>query len=139
MKRITALYIAWIQAIVATVGSLYLSLVLHWTPCVLCWYQRTMMYPLVLVIGAGILKEVIDIEYLVLPVTFVGLIISLYHNLLMYGVISEKLAPCTAGVSCTLPYHFYFGFLTVPLLSFTAFAVITVCMFIYHNGKKKTV
>jgi disulfide bond formation protein DsbB len=133
----TILNIAWTQAIIATSGSLFLSLVLHWTPCVLCWYQRILMYPLVLVIAAGILKEIEDIEYVVLPMTFVGLGISIYHNLLMYKIIPESAAPCTADASCNIPYHFIWGFLTVPLLSLIAFTVITVCMFMYHFAKKK--
>jgi disulfide bond formation protein DsbB len=134
MKK-TLLYIAWTQALVATLGSLFLSEVLHWTPCILCWYQRICMYPLVIILGVGILKEVEDIEFFVLPLTFIGAIISIYHNLLMYRVIPEALFPCAGGVSCTIPYHFWFNFLTVPLLALTGFVVITICMFVYRRKK----
>jgi len=137
MKRTTALYIAWIQSVLAMAGSLYSSQILHWTPCVLCWYQRILMYPLVLIIAVCILREVEDVEYIVLPFSIIGLGVSFYHNLLMYRILPESFAPCTASASCTIPYHFYLSFITLPLLSFLAFLVVTVCMFVYHNGKKK--
>lgn len=138
MYKKIALYIAWIQSVLATAGSLYLSQVLHWTPCVLCWFQRIFMYPLILIIGVCIGRDIDDVEYLVWPMTAFGLLISLYHNLLMYHVISESLAPCSkTGVSCTLPYHFFYGFLTVPLLAFIAFMVITISMFVVHRSKKQ--
>ena len=38
------LLIAWLQAVVATFGSLFFSEVLKYPPCVLCWYQRIVMY-----------------------------------------------------------------------------------------------
>lgn len=130
-----ALYIAWTQALVATSGSLFLSEILHWTPCVLCWYQRIMMYPLLLILTVGILRESDDLEYFVWPLSIIGLGISFYHNLLQYRIIPEHLAPCAVGASCTVPYHFWFGFLTVPLLSFTAFLIITISMFFFRKEK----
>ncbi len=136
-KQKIPLYIAWIQSVIATASSLYLSQVLHWTPCVLCWFQRIFMYPLILIIGVCILREIDDTEYLVWPLTAFGFCISLYHNLLMYRILPESFAPCTASVSCTIPYHFWFGFLTVPLLSFIAFTVITICMYFFHRAKKQ--
>ena len=137
MKRTTALYIAWTQSVVATAGSLYASQILHWVPCVLCWYQRIFMYPLILVIGACIAREVEDVEYIVWPMSIIGICISFYHNLLMYKILPESFAPCTASASCVIPYHFFLNFLTLPLLAFTAFLVINVCMLVYHNGMKK--
>ncbi|MEC0179826.1 disulfide bond formation protein B, partial [Paenibacillus favisporus] len=35
-----SLYLAWIVSLVATGGSLYLSEVMHYEPCRLCWFQR---------------------------------------------------------------------------------------------------
>jgi disulfide bond formation protein DsbB len=136
-KQKVFLYIAWIQALVATVGSLYLSLGLHWTPCVLCWYQRTMMYPLVLVIGSLIVTETVNVDEIVLPVAVLGWLVSVYQNLLMFKILPESAAPCMAGISCTIPYHLFATFLTVPLLSFTAFTVIIICMIVYRVMRKR--
>lgn len=127
------LYLAWFQAIIATLGSLFLSEILHWTPCLLCWYQRILMYPLVLIIAVGILRKDKGLPLYVLPISILGLLISFYHNLLQWGIISEAGAPCTLGVSCVSKYAGWFGFVTVPLLSFVAFAVITVFMLLLRR------
>ena len=44
-------------AIVATTGSLFLSLGLGLVPCELCWYQRILMYPLVIVLGVAAVEN----------------------------------------------------------------------------------
>ena len=43
------LWLAFLVALVATLGSLYFSERAHFFPCELCWYQRICMYPLALV------------------------------------------------------------------------------------------
>ena len=131
------LYIAWIQSLVATLGSLYFSEIRHFTPCVLCWYQRILMYPLTIIIAVGIWKKDKKVYRYVLPLTIIGGIIALFHNLLYYKILPESAAPCAAGVSCTTKFFAWFGFITIPLLSLTAFLIITVCMVISMQSKKK--
>ncbi len=130
------LYIAWAQALVATAGSLYFSEIAHFTPCVLCWYQRICMYPLVVILAVGILEKNKHIYKYVLPLSITGLTLALYHNLLYYRILPESTAPCGFGVPCTAKFFAWFGFVTIPLLSLTAFVVITACMLIYKNVKR---
>ena len=47
-------YAAWIMALMATAGSLFFSEVMELPPCILCWYQRIALFPLVLIIGVSI-------------------------------------------------------------------------------------
>ncbi len=131
------LYIAWIQAVVAMSGSLFFSEVMKFTPCVLCWYQRICMYPLVLILGVGVMREKKDVIWYALPLSIIGMLIALYHNLLYYGILPHALAPCKAGVSCTTRYFAWFGFVTIPLLSFVAFTVITACLLIFWKMNKQ--
>jgi disulfide bond formation protein DsbB len=133
MKK-NILYAAFTIALAGTAGSLFLSEVLHWTPCVLCWYQRIMLYPLVIIFAAAIIKDIGNLEYIVLPMTGIGMLVALYHNLLQYHIISEKLAPCSVGASCITLYHFWFNFLTLPLLSFITFTAIAILMIIYRKN-----
>lgn len=119
------LYVAWLQAIIATSGSLFFSEVLHWAPCVLCWYQRILMYPLAAILAVGILRKDKGIYYYVLPLSITGWLVAFYHNLLQWGIIT---VPCTVGVSCVTRYAGWFGFITIPLLSLAAFTVINICM-----------
>ena len=53
--RWTLLLLAWLVALSATLGSLFLGEVMGMEPCVLCWYQRIAMYPLVLILAVGVL------------------------------------------------------------------------------------
>ena len=123
-----ALYLALIQAIVAVLGSLYFSNVLMLPPCVLCWYQRIAMFPLFITLIVGILTKDKNTHLFVLPPAIFGWIIALYHCLLYYKIIPDTLAPCSTGVSCTTRFVEYFGFITIPLLSFVAFTVIISLM-----------
>src|SRR3990167_6904358 len=122
------LYMALIQAIIATLGSLYFSEIRHFTPCVLCWYQRILMYPLTIIITVGILMKDKDLYQYVLPLSILGTIVALYHVLLQKGILPEAVAPCTLGASCTTKFVGYFGFMTIPVMSLTAFIVITAFM-----------
>jgi disulfide bond formation protein DsbB len=125
-------HVAWVVALVATVGSLFFSEVMGLPPCVLCWYQRIAMYPLVLIIGSGIVMRDARMRVYALPVCLAGLAVSVYHNLLYYGVIPESLTPCAQGVSCTSRQVEWLGFVTIPLLALTAFAVVALCL-LFHR------
>ncbi len=133
--RSNALYFAWAVALVGMLGSIYASNILHWLPCNLCWYQRIFLYPLVLIIGIGILRKSDDLEYYVLPFSILGGLVALYHELIQIGIIPEKLLPCTYGVSCTTKYINLYGFITIPLLSLAAFILISICIIIYMKEK----
>lgn len=115
---------AWTQAFVGMVGSLYFSEIVKLPPCTLCWYQRAAMYPLVFIITVGIVRRDLNYVWYALPIAVVGLAIALFHNLLYYGFISEASFTCQSGVSCTTPQLELFGFVTIPLLSFVAFSII---------------
>jgi disulfide bond formation protein DsbB len=130
------IYLAWLQALLATGGSLYFSEVMKFVPCALCWYQRILMYPLVLILLVGILLGDRRVRLYVLPMSLLGLAISFYHNLLQYNLLSEAAnTPCTlgGGASCTTLWINWFGFVTIPLLSLIAFSVITLCMIFYKR------
>ena len=126
-------YPAWIIALVATVGSLFFSEVMNLPPCVLCWYQRIAMYPLVLIIGVGIVLRDARLKYYALPVSVGGLLIAIYHNLLYYGILPDSIAPCTQGVSCTSVQIEWLGFITIPLMALTAFVSISLCLAFYKT------
>ena len=131
--RTNIVYIALIQALVAMLGSLFFSEIVKLPPCVLCWYQRICMYPLVVVLTVGILRRDRQLYQYVLPLSIIGWVISFYHNLLYYKILPESIAPCTAGISCTTKQIELFGFVTIPLMAFTAFSIITICMILYYR------
>ena len=129
-----ALYIAWVIAVVATTGSTYVSDIRKYAPCILCWYQRIFMFPLVIILPIAIAKKDRFISSYVNPLVIIGGLIAFYHHLLQIGVIPEGLVECTGGVSCKTKYiDFLGGYLTIPLMSFLAFLGIFICMIIYKK------
>lgn len=118
------IFLSWIFATVSTFGSLFFSEVMLFPPCVLCWYQRICMYPLVLILLVGMFpinKSVIKFS---LPLVICGWGIAFYHNLLYYQILPESAAPCVQGISCTSVHIQWLGFITIPLLSLTSFSCI---------------
>jgi disulfide bond formation protein DsbB len=130
------LQLALLQATIATVMSLFFSEVLKLPPCILCWYQRICMYPLIAILAVGIWRKDKNIPYMILPLSLIGTIIALYHNLLYYKIIPESLAPCVQGVSCTSKLIEIFGFVTIPLMSLCAFLIIDILIFAYYRLQK---
>jgi disulfide bond formation protein DsbB len=125
-------YIAWCIALLSMVGSLFFSEVMELPPCVLCWYQRIAVYPLVLIIGIGILIKDRSMKTYALPFAVTGLAISIYHNLLYYGIIPEAITPCTEGIPCNAVQIELLGFITIPLMGLISFALLTLCLLAYR-------
>jgi disulfide bond formation protein DsbB/mono/diheme cytochrome c family protein len=117
-----ALLVAW----VATMGSLYFSEVRNFLPCVLCWYQRILMYPLALMILVGILRRDRHLPYLILPFSLAGQGLATYHYLLEKTTLFGAPTACATGVSCLTAWINWFGFITIPFLSMVGFMLITL-------------
>lgn len=120
----TTLFLCWLVASIATLGSLFFSEVMELAPCVLCWYQRICLFPLVIIIPAGLFPFARDVGRYALPLALAGWLTAAYHNLLYTGMIPQRLQPCGKGVSCTEDSLALFGVLTIPLLSLLTFSVI---------------
>ena len=120
----TFVRVGFVVALVSTLGSLYFSEILGFPPCVLCWYQRIAMYPLVLIFGAALWYNDSKVAIYCIPLTTMGLVIAGYHNLLYYGLISDSITPCKQGVSCTSKQVELMGFLTIPLMSLIGFFIL---------------
>lgn len=128
LRRFTWTHLAFVQAVIAMAGSLYFSEVMLFPPCALCWYQRICMYPLVAILGVGIWRRDHKVYTYVLPLSLIGFSIALYQCAMTYGFIAEGACSATSAVSCTTRWINWFGFVTIPLLSFVAFSVISLAM-----------
>jgi disulfide bond formation protein DsbB len=133
----TPLLLAWAVALLATAGALFLGEVMGMTPCLLCWYQRIAMFPLVFVLGAGLLASDASSVRYALPLALAGWGIALYHLLVFWGVVSEGLVPCGKGGSCADADVQVAGGVPIPLLSLAAFTAIVVLVWI-AKGRAKT-
>ncbi len=117
-------FAAWIVASASTLGSLFFSEIMELPPCSLCWYQRIFMFPLPVVLLAGLIPYDAKAARYALPLALVGAAIALWHTLLYVGILPETAAPCTRGVSCTQPTFELFGLLSIPLLSLLSFSIV---------------
>lgn len=126
-KSSTYTMFAWLVSVAATCGSLYLSEVLNYTPCSLCWFQRIFMYPLVLLLAVAAYKQETVILPYVLPLVVVGGGISIYHIIIQKMPKDSAIAAC-GPTSCQEDYLNWFGWLTIPMLALTAFILIAVAL-----------
>lgn len=127
----TPLFLAWMIALAASLGALFVGEVMGQTPCVLCWYQRAFMFPLALILAVAAFRTDRDIWRYALPLSAVGFLIAGYHVLLFYGFVAEALVPCSkSGPSCSDAKMTILGFVPLPILSLLAFAAISIMLLI---------
>jgi len=111
-----------VLAAVATAGSLWFSLGLGLVPCTLCWYQRILMYPLVVVLGVAAVENHTTIWRTVVPLSVLGGVIAVYHSILQVTTTS-----CTfAGPCAVVQWRAPMLGLTIPNLSLIAFVLVTM-------------
>lgn len=130
-----ALKIAFIISLTATGGSLYFSEVLHYTPCILCWYQRIFMYPQVIILGVALFKKIKNVYLYSIPLSLVGATISIYNYYLQLH--PNPLAPCSSigfSVSCSERFFTYYGYITIPWMALSAFTVIILIMVLLRKS-----
>lgn len=131
------IFSCWVLAFTATLGSLFFSEIMGLPPCTLCWYQRICMYPLVVLFLAGLFPLERALLKFTFPLVLIGWFIALYHNLLYYHILPESASPCRQGVSCTTVMINWLGFVTIPLLSFMAFTLILLILYIFHRSSNE--
>jgi len=119
--------IAWIVALLATAGSLYFSAGAGFRPCDLCWYQRIAMYPLVLVLGVGLVRGDPAVWRFALPLPLVGLPVSAYHVVLQHRPALEVVA-CDPSNPCSLRYVAAFGFVSIPVMAGLGFLLLAALL-----------
>ena len=133
----TILFISWLIASISTLGSLFFSEIMNFPPCVLCWYQRICLFPLVLILLTGLFPFDKSVVKFALPLTLSGWFIAFYHNLLYSGIIPKIIQPCGQGVSCTEDYINLYGIFTIPMLSMMAFSIVLILLFILKKRSSK--
>lgn len=138
-KRLTMvskpLLFAWLASITAMIGSLFFSERMGFIPCTLCWYQRIIMYPIVLFLGIAFYRNDREIYKYILPLSVSGVFISSYHYALQKLPSMHEFSTCTSGVPCSGQYINWFGFVTIPFLALIAFIFITIMMLMLWKRK----
>jgi disulfide bond formation protein DsbB len=131
-----ALLVAWIVAIVTTLGSLYYSLHVGYIPCELCWYQRIAMYPLVVVLGVGWLRRDAKAWITAAPFVVVGAPLSLYHWLVERVPSFAEGSSCSVVVPCNAPFFEKLGFVTLAWMCMSSFLLIGTLLTLSVVGQR---
>jgi disulfide bond formation protein DsbB len=132
------LFSAWAVSVIAMFGSLYFSEIRQYEPCVLCWYQRILMYPFVVILGIAYMKKDYKISLYSMVLSSIGAGISFYHYLLQKVSFLADTAPTCGRVPCTGQYINWLGFITIPFLALIAFIIIFICSFIIWKKRGTT-
>jgi len=137
-SRESYLFAAWAASIIAMFGSLYFSEIRQYEPCLLCWYQRILMYPFALILGIAVVKKDYKITFYTMIMSAVGGLISLYHYSLQKVPFMADNAVTCGRVPCTGQYINWLGFITIPFLALTAFIIIfSLSLLVWKNSKEE--
>ena len=131
----SAIWLAFLVALTATLGSLYLSEVAHFIPCVLCWYQRIAMYPLVPILLIAAWKGDAGIWRYTVPVAAIGAAISIYHYQLERFP-NQASVSCSAEAPCTVVWIWRFHLISIPFMALSGFALIVALLLVARSASR---
>jgi disulfide bond formation protein DsbB len=121
------LLITAVLPVLAVPLSLWYSEVVGFTPCPLCWFGRTMMYPLAIILAIAAWRKDKGVYVYALPLAVIGFLITSYQHLMQVGVVGGGLCEAFGG-ECAKRYVFEFGFVTLPYFGAVVFAVIIILL-----------
>ena len=121
-----ALPVAAAVATVATLGSLYLSEVEGFVPCLLCWVQRGFMYPLAVLLIVAAWKPFRWAAQIAVALSALGGLVAVYHYAEQRGWVGGSEQFCDAAAPCTYVWVEQFGFMSIPFMAFTGFLLIAL-------------
>ncbi len=126
------LLFAWFISLIATFASLFASEILNYEPCMLCWYQRVFMFPLVIILGIAAYRRDNKIVPYAMPLAVIGGLIAIYQFILASMAGDEG---CMSGCPKKMKI---FGYLDFSALSFLAFlGIVVFLLFARKDNKKK--
>jgi len=123
-----ALWLAWVVALVTTLGSLYYSQVAGFVPCELCWLQRIAIYPLAVVLLIAAVRRDRSIWIYAVPVAALGSLVSIYQSQLQ--AFPTQSTFCSTTTPCSARYVWQFGFVSLPFMALTAFVFIITMLLV---------
>jgi disulfide bond formation protein DsbB len=129
---------AFLVATASMLGSLFYSEFAGWEPCKLCWFQRIFIYPQVIILAIALIKKFkTEFVYYSIVLSIIGALVAVYQYYLQR--FSESSAPCSAvdySASCAKNFVLSLGYITIPMMSLTAYLLIIVFLSFYTIEKK---
>jgi len=132
-----SLLLAWIVSVVTTAGSLWYSEHFHFVPCELCWYQRILMYPLVVILGVGWFRRDRSAWITALPFLVIGPLVSLYHWLVERVPRFAHTTSCSVDAPCSAPYFEKLGFVTLAWMALSSFLLMACLLAFFVTSTRR--
>lgn len=123
-----AVFLTLLISLTATIGSLLYSEVLGYEPCKLCWFERIFMFPQVVLFWIGIHRKDRYIADYGIILSALGALLAGYHSLLQFGLVPALSCSSLRLASCSQRFVWEFGYVTIPLMAFTAFSLMAVLL-----------
>lgn len=143
----------------ATVGSLFYSEFLGYNPCKLCWIQRIFIYPQVVILGTALVKQFprttsgAGLRYSAKPnnlkqvasfysilLSVIGIPIAAYQYYLQrFGGADTPCSAVDYSESCAQNFVLNFGYVTIPMMSLTAFGLIIASIYLYNQAHSQEI
>lgn len=115
---------AWIVALTASLGALFIGEVLGKEPCSLCWHQRAFMFPIAVILAVGLWWDDRAVGRYALALALPGVALATWHLGLYWDLVPNPVVPCSAtGPSCSGEDQVLMG-VPIALMSLTAFVAI---------------
>ncbi len=130
-----ALPLAAMITTTAMLGSLYFSEIVNYKPCRLCWFQRSAMYPLAILLVAANFKKFKFTKIVAVVLALVGGSVSTYHWFLERFPDLDA-GVCDAKLPCSVVWFENFGYVTLSFMAFTAFFTTIVLVTLSPQEKK---
>lgn len=113
-----AIQLGIVLSIIVVSGSLFYSNFMGYEPCVLCWWQRIALYPLLPIFVLAHLNNDRKVFRYVFPLAILALVISIYQTYITFG--GEPLVDCSLEDNCSKLYVLAYGYITIPMMVTTA-------------------
>ena len=131
-------WLAFLVAAGATLGSLYFSEIADFVPCRLCWFQRIAMYPLTVVLLVGAIRKDRAVRWYAGPLAVIGAAISGWHTLIEWRPQLDNGECELTGPSCTYVWFREFGFISLATMALTGFLTILILLFVRFPARLDT-
>ena len=123
----SALTLSWLFALCGVLVTLYLSEIIQWPVCHLCWYQRICLYPQAILLGMATFRGDYRLMPYMITLSVIGFLFALYQYLMqLFPVAFEGIPLCGTGADCATMHIQWLGFVTLPLLGVLLFAALAV-------------
>ena len=90
-----AIAFSLVIAIGSVASSLFYSEIAHFVPCLLCWWQRIILYPQAVILLVALIANDERVRKYCATLSAIGVVLATYHSYLQFG--GNALVPCAAN------------------------------------------